>query len=325
MASYPSSRSIMHFVRLKDTPYSSSSHSMTPKQTNDAQKDHRVDDNDNDNDNDGHSDRPSVRLPFCRYKGPGPSDTTPPVAPSITPCVHSTPSTPSTPWSSSRIIDVYTDGSCTNNGKRNAIGGIGVFFGDGDRNNISRHVPASADLNITNQTMELLACCEAIEVFYGQTVTSGGPAAAPAASASAVPSFMLRICSDSEYTVKSMNCWVRSWEMADWKTSAHRPVANLGLIRRLHGLRNAHNVHFVHVPAHRKCPDGRASEQERRHWYGNMRADELARASIAAFGTSTVPGTSVRRRRGAGGSNGRGSERNVQSVKTMQSARRRRA
>lgn len=35
---------------------------------------------------------------------------------------------------------VYTDGSCINNGKENAIAGIGIYFGENDVRNVSQRV-----------------------------------------------------------------------------------------------------------------------------------------------------------------------------------------
>lgn len=60
------------------------------------------------------------------------------------------------------FINVYTDGSCFNNGKTNAKGSIGVFFGDGDNRNLSLIID---NMKITNQTMELIACIKALDLL----------------------------------------------------------------------------------------------------------------------------------------------------------------
>jgi ribonuclease HI len=54
---------------------------------------------------------------------------------------------------------VYTDGACSNNGKHNALAGIGVFFGINDNRNISKKIEG----NQTNNTVELSAI---IESYY---------------------------------------------------------------------------------------------------------------------------------------------------------------
>ena len=38
------------------------------------------------------------------------------------------------------IIQVFTDGSCPNNGKKNAIAGIGIYFGENDPKNKSERI-----------------------------------------------------------------------------------------------------------------------------------------------------------------------------------------
>ncbi|KAJ3009913.1 UNVERIFIED_CONTAM: Ribonuclease H1, partial [Siphonaria sp. JEL0065] len=50
-------------------------------------------------------------------------------------------------------LTIYTDGACGGNGKRNARGGIGVFFGEGDTRNISEPLPGPVQ---TNNRAELL-------------------------------------------------------------------------------------------------------------------------------------------------------------------------
>ena len=53
---------------------------------------------------------------------------------------------------------VFTDGSCSNNGKVNAKAGIGLYFGQNDQRNVSKRVIGKQ----TNNTAELSAV---IEVF----------------------------------------------------------------------------------------------------------------------------------------------------------------
>jgi ribonuclease HI len=57
------------------------------------------------------------------------------------------------------MINIYTDGSCINNGKKNSSGAIGVFYSDNDSRNIAKVINEG---KITNQTMELLACINAL-------------------------------------------------------------------------------------------------------------------------------------------------------------------
>ena len=67
-------------------------------------------------------------------------------------------------------LAIYTDGSTFNNGskKKKVYGGIGVFFAPNDERNISESVtnesfPQNEDLQVSNNTCELLAIIKGIE------------------------------------------------------------------------------------------------------------------------------------------------------------------
>jgi len=181
------------------------------------------------------------------------------------------PSTPDTATTKRRAatkeVVVYTDGACTNNGSKKAEGGIGVFFGDGDGRNVSRRILPSAEVPaITNQSMELMACKTAVLRWLQSAHDASEDAA------------VLCVRTDSEYVVKSMMLWAKRWEKDGWKGRNGRPVSNLGLMRDLYATRKRHGVRFEHVSAHRAAPP--CGSDAYPSWYGNMRADELARGSV---------------------------------------------
>ena len=60
------------------------------------------------------------------------------------------------------MIFVYTDGSCSNNGKKDAAAGIGVYFGPDDPRNVSRRVDGKQSNN-TAELGALLVAYEALE------------------------------------------------------------------------------------------------------------------------------------------------------------------
>lgn len=159
------------------------------------------------------------------------------------------------------VVSVYTDGSCVNNGKKCAVGGIGVYFGPRDTRNVSERITRG---KITNQTMELEACIRGVQVALDTRDGSGQTKVS------------VNVFTDSEYVVKSINVWAKDWERKGWRTRFGGTVSNLVLIKRLYDLKNAHG-HFVrleHVPAHRlEPPPGSALHA---HWKGNKAADELA-------------------------------------------------
>lgn len=51
-------------------------------------------------------------------------------------------------------MNVYTDGSCSDNGLVNARAGIGIWFGDNDKRNLSLELKGN---NLTNNIAELTA------------------------------------------------------------------------------------------------------------------------------------------------------------------------
>ena len=59
------------------------------------------------------------------------------------------------------MICIYTDGSCINNGKKNAKAGIGVYFGENDKRNVSKRIKGKQ----TNNTAELKAILKAIKII----------------------------------------------------------------------------------------------------------------------------------------------------------------
>ena len=56
---------------------------------------------------------------------------------------------------------VYTDGACSNNGRSNAMAGIGIYFGNNDPRNVSKRIEGKQ----TNNTAELLAIIDTYEII----------------------------------------------------------------------------------------------------------------------------------------------------------------
>jgi len=137
---------------------------------------------------------------------------------------------------------VYTDGSCLNNGKINAVAGIGIFFGIDDIRNVSRKI----DGKQTNNAAELTAI---IETYYiiendlrnGKRVT---------------------IVSDSEYSIKCVSSYGEKCEKNGWMTD----IPNKELVKTAYELyKNQQNIQFIHTDIHS---------------IGNDHADRLANRMI---------------------------------------------
>jgi len=92
-----------------------------------------------------------------------------------------------------RLITVYTDGACINNGKLNMKCSSGVYFGPNDQRNLAFH--PSGD-NQSNQVGEIVAILKA---------------------ATAIPKFFpLKIISDSLYAINGLTKHLSTWEDNGW-------------------------------------------------------------------------------------------------------------
>jgi len=141
---------------------------------------------------------------------------------------------------------VYTDGGCSNNGKRNAVAGIGIFFGVGDPRNVSRRIQGKQ----TNNTAELTAILEAyplIEEDMDKQIT---------------------IVSDSEYAIRCVTSYGDKCEKQGWPEMPNRE-----LVKRVYELYKDTHVQFLHVDAHTNRMDV--------HSIGNRHADALATDALA--------------------------------------------
>ncbi|KAI0656997.1 hypothetical protein C8Q70DRAFT_887487, partial [Cubamyces menziesii] len=69
-------------------------------------------------------------------------------------------------------VEVYTDGSCTNNGKGNARAGSGIWFGEGDPRNASERVPGSDQTNHTGEFHAVVMAHKAVPPFVPMHIVS---------------------------------------------------------------------------------------------------------------------------------------------------------
>lgn len=129
-------------------------------------------------------------------------------------------------------IIVFTDGSCVNNGKKNAKGGIGVYFPCKEFNDIS---DAFIQTPITNQRAELYAIYKAL-----LTITENSEFK------------KIIIYTDSLYSIKCVTEWIKKWETNNWKGSTKKPVLNQDLIRPINNILKQHEnkIIFKHVRSH---------------------------------------------------------------------------
>ncbi|EON61779.1 hypothetical protein W97_00995 [Coniosporium apollinis CBS 100218] len=112
--------------------------------------------------------------------------------------------------SQNSMLRIYTDGSSLGNGKNGAIAGVGVFFGPGDKRNVSEPLPGSRQ---TNQRAELTAIARALDIT---------PLTRP-----------VTIYSDSKYAIQCVTEWFVNWRRNGWINSSRKPVENKDLIEPL--------------------------------------------------------------------------------------------
>ena len=151
---------------------------------------------------------------------------------------------------------MYTDGSCTNNGKASSRGAVGVAYPDFLESSFGEPLPV--DVPHTNQTAELTAIHDGLN--HLKTITS-------------VSDRVVRICTDSEYSINCLTKWVAGWRKKNWKTAEGKDVVHRVVIEKiLDSLKDFGGHQFVHVKAH----TGAGDDDSR--W--NDVVDRLARKAV---------------------------------------------
>lgn len=147
---------------------------------------------------------------------------------------------------------VYTDGMCKSNGKKNSIGGYGIFFGINDKRNVSKKL----DGYVTNNIAELSAMIHAIELVADYNTE-------------------VDIYTDSRYVLLACTTYAKKCFMNNWKNpnDKKKPIPNLELIKKTYYLISKYtHINFKYIKAHTGLQDV--------HSVGNEKADELANLSI---------------------------------------------
>lgn len=147
------------------------------------------------------------------------------------------------------ILYIYTDGSCINNGKKNARGGVGVHYSDPNISELS----FKFDGQSTNNKMELLAIY--IAIFNITKIIQKYE--------------QIIIFTDSNYSINCLTKFIKGWIKNNWILSNGEPVKNKDLIEKIYLLLQQYkNITFQHINSHTGKQDI--------HSKGNARADKLA-------------------------------------------------
>jgi ribonuclease HI len=149
---------------------------------------------------------------------------------------------------------VYTDGSCYNNGKINAISAIGIFFEENNNKNVSKIVD-SLDFNHTNNSAELLAILQAYELIKNDLINK-----------------KICIVTDSDYSIKCATSYGEKCAKQHW----NKNIPNKNLVKNLYIIYKTNpNLKLKHIKAHTNAQDI--------HSLGNKEADKLAYNAIKEY------------------------------------------
>ena len=160
-----------------------------------------------------------------------------------------------------KYIYIFTDGSTFNNQNKsgNRKGGVGVFFGDNDKRNISFGLKETPKQKVTNNVCELIACIKGIEKIMSSEKVIGK---------------QIKLYTDSMYIVNTISSWAKTWESNGWKKDSGK-IQNLDLIKKLYYYSINFGILFKHCNSHTEEPDNKESD-EWKIWHGNFMADKLA-------------------------------------------------
>jgi ribonuclease HI len=150
---------------------------------------------------------------------------------------------------------VFTDGSCTSNGKKNSKAGYAAWFPDHPEWSSSHRVPDNEDQ--TNNRAELSAINLAVKTLEDKGEVDCD----------------LVIYSDSDYSINCLSTWLPGWMNRGWKTAAGTDVLHQDLIKDTTTRLSKFKSHrFVHVKAHTGGTDDLSKN--------NAVVDKMAREAV---------------------------------------------
>ena len=156
------------------------------------------------------------------------------------------------PQASLPVINVYTDGACTNNGKPDARAGFGIWFGEGDSRNTSESFTGPQ----TNNRAELLAIIKALTILR-EEIEEGRP---------------VMVYSDSSYSIRCCTTYGEKMSKKGWVQKG-KDIPNRELVEVAYNfVKKYKNIDFQHIRAHTGLED--------EHSIGNDHADRLANLAI---------------------------------------------
>jgi ribonuclease HI len=157
-------------------------------------------------------------------------------------------------------LNIYCDGCCINNGKKDAKGGIGIYIDNEHLTFLNVSEPLYKDYIHTNQKAELTALLRVLQIINNEEILE------------MYKSF--NIYTDSSYAINCCTTWVKNWIKNNWKKADGGTIINLDLIKELYNEYNKcqskYIVNIIHVLAHTGKSDDKS--------IGNDKADKLSKS-----------------------------------------------
>jgi ribonuclease HI len=172
-------------------------------------------------------------------------------------------------------VNIYTDGSCINNGNPDAVGGYGIYFGEKNLKNVSKQIKPKKHHPITNNRAELKAILEAFKIIVNDIMDDNDVSDKNnildennVLDKNNNGNKQIVIHTDSMYCIQ-----VLLGEPTYKKILQGKNIANSDYIKKgIKFLKEYPQIKFHHVLAH----TGKKDE----HSIGNENADKLANESI---------------------------------------------
>jgi ribonuclease HI len=121
------------------------------------------------------------------------------------------------------VVEIFTDGACSGNPGPGGWAAVLRYKG------VTKHISGAERLT-TNNRMELTAAIKALEALK-------------------LPS-AVRMTTDSQYIMKGITQWIKSWKRNGWISSQKKPVKNVDLWEKLDAAVARHKVEWQWVRGH---------------------------------------------------------------------------
>lgn len=167
-------------------------------------------------------------------------------------------------------INIYTDGSCVNNGKENALAGLGIYIRFVDESDnyiedsdiyISEAVPS--EMKQTNNVGELYAIIRTFECLEEYGIETKREINTKKEE------FPITVYTDSKYCINCLNNFGFKCHIGGWR----KDIPNKELVKRAFTEMMKHkSIEYKYIKGHSKNTD--------EHSYGNNIADELAKNGL---------------------------------------------